>query len=112
MERFINENFINKNEVNYFQKLIDELENNNIDGAFFGGFPFLEISGESRPIRGMIVCEKGIFLCVIGNEEKKLYRRNATKILMDGEEISEIIFDNPEAIDFFDYDQDIFDVVK
>lgn len=107
MRKYINEENINNSDLHYFETVVNYIESNGLDGAFFAGFPFLEISGESKPIRGMIVCIKGIFLFITSDEEKKLYRRNTNKILMDGKNIGEKILDEPNIIDFLPLNEDV-----
>lgn len=103
MEKFFDENNIPDNHLEFFNNILKDLRSKNIAGAFFCGFPFLELSEDIKkiPIRGLIICKNGLFMFYENDEEKKLYRRHINKVMMNGDNISELIINKPTILKFF-----------
>lgn len=114
MKKFFDESNVPENHLVLFKEVLSGLNDKSVNGAFFCGFPFLEVSEESKkiPMRGLIICNHGLFIFYDKNDEIKLYRRNINKVMMNGENISEVIMDNPAILYFFHISEDSSSIVE
>lgn len=114
MKKFFDESNIPNNHLLLFNKIYGDLNSIHFEGAFFCGFPFLEVSEDTKniPMRGLVVCKNGLFMFYGKDEEKKLYRRHINKVMMNGENISEIIIEHPDVLKFINVEDDVERIIS
>lgn len=83
-----------KEDIDFFSKLKVKLEEFDIVGSLYYGYPLYEQDKQRITLRSILNCKLGVFVFFRKEEEKKSYQRYITDILMGSEELSELYFNN------------------
>lgn len=105
MKKFFYEENLNSRSLDEYEEICDLLNDNQVDGAFFAGFPFIVDGDKTIAIRGLIVSFFGILIFCESKSEENLYNRKITQLLLNSDNLSNIIFSGSNLIAFSNNDK-------
>lgn len=112
MKKFFDESNIPNDQLNILNDIYEKLNKQCVDGAFFGGYPFVDVSNDNTCcMRGIIISKKGLFVFYKTEAEKELYWRYIIKIMMDAVNVSRIILGPPEILFFIELNATIDEII-
>lgn len=100
MQRYGNVEDLPQNVEEKINVLINKIEqitdHENI--SIYYGYPFIELDGQETIMKACIVSLSGIISIYTNDNEKNVYNRHLTKVLLDSSVLSEIYFSNPQNV--------------
>lgn len=100
MQRYGNVEDLPQNIEEKINVLINKIEqitdHENI--SIYYGYPFIELDGQETIMKACIVSLGGIISIYTNDNEKNVYNRHLTKVLLDSPVLSEIYFSNPKNV--------------
>lgn len=83
--------------INLLIGKIEEIKNNEYVSIYYG-YPFIELDGQETIMKACIVSLNGIISVYTNENEKNVYNRHLTKVLLESPILSEIYFAGPQKI--------------
>ena len=83
-----------------------------LDGALYYGYPLFEQDNKKITLKGVLICNKGLFIFYDSIEELSAYTRYITQIIMGSEELSKLYFEKKLEIQAVSLSDNCFDFLN
>lgn len=83
--------------INVLITKMEQIENHDSISIYYG-YPFIELDGQETIMKACIVSLNGIISVYTNDNEKNVYNRHLTKVLLDSQVLSEIYFADPQKV--------------
>lgn len=96
--------------------LINRIEEMDYSGemSIYYGYPFIELDGKETIMKSCIICLKGIISIYVNEQEKIVYQRHLSKLMLESPELSNLLWGNKNVLYSIHIDsvEEIIDLLK
>lgn len=100
MRKFGEFDGLSENVSEYINRIIEELEKMpEEDISIYYGYPLIELDKQESTMKCCIVCRYGIIAFYEEENEKKVYERHFTQVIMSSQRLSELYFEQKKILE-------------